>query len=265
MKKYRILIFVAVLSLSSCSKYQKLLKSNDFGLKYEKAVEFYEKGDYYRALQLFDQVIPLYRGKDKAEELFYYYAQSYYKQGDYVMASYYLKRYAKDYPGTDRAEEAWFLSAYCKYLESPKPSLDQTPTKEAISELQSFANRFPNSDRIEKVNQLIDELNAKLAKKMYNKAMLYFKMEDYRAARVTFKNLVKKFPDSEYREEALFRVVQSNFLYAENSIAGKQPERFQETIEAYDTFMTFFPDSDYKKQVDKYYKEASAFLGAAIE
>jgi outer membrane protein assembly factor BamD len=109
MKKYRILIFVAVLSLSSCSKYQKLLKSNDFGLKYEKAVEFYEKGDYYRALQLFDQVIPLYRGKDKAEELFYYYAQSYYKQGDYVMASYYLKRYAKDYPGTDRAEEAWFV------------------------------------------------------------------------------------------------------------------------------------------------------------
>ncbi len=259
-KKWAFVIVLPLLVITGCSDYQKLLKSNDYDKKYKQAVEFYEEGDYYRALQLFDQVIPVYRGKERAEDLFYYYAYSYYNQGDYIMASYYFKRFAKSFPESDRAEEAWFMSAYCKYLESPRPSLDQTNTEEAIAELQAFANRFPNSERLDRVNELIDKLWAKLEKKNYDKANLYFKMEDYQSAIVSFNNLLNDFPDTGYREEALFKILKAKYLYAKNSIYSKQAERYQEVIEAYDKLTTFFPDSEYMKEASKYKDEAMKFI-----
>jgi outer membrane protein assembly factor BamD len=249
-----------VIGLTGCSDYQKLLKSNDYEKKYETAVNLYEEGDYYRALQLFDQVIPVFRGKDRAEDLFYYYAYSYYNQGDNVMASYYFKRFAKSYPNSSRAEEAWYMSAYCKFLESPRYSLDQTNTHEAINELQAFANRHPNSERLDKVNELIDKLRAKLEKKNYEQAKLYFKMEEYQAAIVSFNNLLKNYPDTEFREESLFNILEAKYIYAKNSVSSKQPERYQEAIEAYDRLVSFYPDTEYKKKARKYQEESQTFI-----
>ncbi len=246
--------------LFGCSDYQKLLKSDDYEKKYEKAVELYNEGDYYRALQLFDQVIPVYRGKEEAEDLFYYYAYSYYNQEDYVMASYYFKKYASNFPQSERAEETEFMAAYCKYLQSPRYSLDQTKTKEAIKQLQAFANKYPNSDRIDRVNNLIDELRTKMEKKIYKKAELYHNMENYEGAVVTYKNLLEKYPDTKYREEALFKILESHYIYAKNSIPSKQMERYQNAIEAYDRLMTYYPDSEYKSKAKDMYREATSFL-----
>lgn len=259
-KKWALVVILPLLAITGCSDYQKLLKSNDYEKKYETAVEFYEKGDYYRALQLFDQVIPVYRGKEQAEDLFYYYAYSYYNQGDYVMASYYFKRFAKSFPNSSRASEAWYMSAYCKYLESPRPSLDQQNTKEAIAELQAFANRFPGSERLDEVNELMDKLRGKLEKKNYDIADLYYRMEDYQAAMVSFNNLIEDFPDTDYREEALFKILKAKYIYAKNSIRSKQEERYQEVIEAYDKLITFFPESSYREDAEEYQETAVDFI-----
>jgi len=253
-------ILLGTVLFFGCSDYQKLLKSDNYEKKYEKAVELYNQGDYYRALQLFDQVIPVYRGKEEAEDLFYYYAYSYYNQEDYVMASYYFKKFANNFPDSERAEEASFMSAYCKYLKSPRPSLDQTKTREAIKELQAFANNYPDSDRIDRVNELIDQLRSKLEKKTYDKAQLYYNMESYEAAVVTYKNLLKEYPDTKYREEALFKILKARYIYARNSIPSKKMERYQDAIEAYDRLMTYYPDSEYKSQAKEMYQEATSFL-----
>ncbi len=134
------LFLISSVALISCSKYQKLLKGADNEAKYEAAIDYYEKDDYYRALQLFDPLIAVYRGTKKAETLYYYYAYCYYKQQDYILASYYFKRFVKNSPNSDKAEECVYLSAYCTYLDSPKYNLDQTNTYEAIKDLQLFIN-----------------------------------------------------------------------------------------------------------------------------
>ena len=69
------IIFISLsLILLSCSKYQKVLKSTDFSMKYDKAIEFYNKGDFNRALPLLEELSSVYRGTDKSEEISYYYA-----------------------------------------------------------------------------------------------------------------------------------------------------------------------------------------------
>lgn len=247
---YILLISIAIL-VASCSKHQKLLKSTDNELKYEKAIEYYEVGDYYRALQLFEQLIPVYRGTNKAEKLYYYYSYSYYHEREYLMASYYFKRFSLNFPSSEFAEEASFMAAYCKYLDSPRYSLDQSVTREAIDEFQLFINRFPFGEKGNEANDYIAELRKKLERKSYNIASLYFKMEDYRAAIVSYNNLLKEYPDTEFKEDVLYKIVNAYYNYAMKSIEEKQKERFENAVKAYYDFVALYPESRYVADVDK--------------
>jgi outer membrane protein assembly factor BamD len=257
MSKYRILIIALFgILLSSCSEYQKILKSNDYNLKYKKAVEYYESGDYYRAQSLFDELVSLFKGTDKAEDILYYYADCHYQQRDYVIAAYYFDNFAKTFPYSPKSETAIYNSAYCYYLNSPRSSLDQTDTKNAINAMQYFINKYPNSDKIAEANEIIDKLHHKLEEKSYNNAKLYYKLDDYQSATIALKNSIKDFPDSKYREDILYLIVKSSFLLAEMSVPSKQGERYQNTISEYFVFIDEYPESKYLKEIEKMYIKA---------
>jgi outer membrane protein assembly factor BamD len=232
----------------SCGKHQKLIKSTDNEAKYAAAIDYYEEKDYYRALQLFQQLINFYQGTEKAEKMQFYYAYCYYHQKDYVLASYYFKRFVTNYPRSTYAEEAMFMNAYCYYQDSPASSLDQTNTYTAIKELQLFINMYSNSKRVEEANDLIDQLRAKLQRKDLDIASLYLKMRQYEAAIYSYNNVLKEYPDTDYKEEILFSVLKSNFNYAENSIPSKQAERYQATLDAYNELIFQYPETKYMKE-----------------
>jgi len=255
-----VVLLLIVFIISSCSNYQKLLKSTDNEEKYEMAIVYYNQGDYYRAKELFEEVLPFFRGTDKAEILYYYYSYCHYEQGDNILASYYFKRFTKNFPNSKYAEECLYMSAYCKSLDSPKYSLDQTNTIEAINELQLFIDVFPNSDRVTECYELINNLKLKLERKMFEISKLYLKMDHYQAAITSFNSMLKTYPNTNYREDVLFYLTESYYYYAINSIASKQKERLQETLEVYDLFVTNYPDSGYKKHADNYYKNSRKLL-----
>lgn len=245
-------IFALLLIIAtSCSKYQKLLKSDDVMLKKEAAIEYYYNEDYHRTIGLLTDIIPAFRGTSHAETLNYYYAWAHYKQRDYILAAHYFRTFTQGFPRSEHAEEFLFMSAYCKYLMSPRPSLDQTETREAISELQSFINRYPQSTRVEQANELIDELRYKLEVKSFNTAMLYFNIRDYTAAVTAFQNLIRDFPDTEYRESAMFHIVRSHFLFAENSIQTRQLERYRSVVRAHSRLVNRFPETEFLDQANR--------------
>lgn len=229
-------------------------------MKYAKAVGYYEAKDYYHALQLFDQITPFFKGTDKAEKIAYYYAYCYYNQDDYLMGNYHFKRFATAYPNSPFAEECAYMAAYCSYQESPRSSLDQTSTYDALKELQLFINKYPKSEKVAKANELMDELRNKLEKKDFDIGMLYYKMEDYKASIQIFKNLVKDYPDSQKREEVLFYILKSNYAFASKSIATKRKERFTATVEAYDDLAASFPKSERLKEARNMQKTAQKEL-----
>lgn len=254
------LLFGLFIILTSCSKYQKLLKSTDNEQKYEMAFAYFEDKDYYRAIQLFDQLQAFYRGTDKAERIAFYYAYAHYEQRDYILASYYFKQFARSYPNSKNAEESAYMSAYCNYLDSPPSSLDQTVTLDAIKDLQLFINQYPKSERVVKANGLIDELRMKLETKAYDIALLYFKMNDYKATILNFQNLIKDFPDTKYRESAMYHIAKAYYSYAEKSIDSKKAERYQHTYDAIDNFASYFPESGNIKELRTIQKNAQKQL-----
>ena len=67
MKVPHYLIVSLLFLVVGCSDFQKALKSEDLGVKNDLAQSLYDKGDYRRASQLFEQLKGAYRGKPQAE------------------------------------------------------------------------------------------------------------------------------------------------------------------------------------------------------
>ena len=250
----RYCLFLSIgLILFSCSDYNKLLKSSDYNKKYEEAVKYYENKDYTKSLALFEELVSVFRGTSKAEKIMYYYAYATYSTGDYLLAGYHFNNFVKTFPASDKTEECSFMAAYCYYLESPTYTLDQMDTKNAMKEMQLFLNKYPESKRKDECNELISKLHTKLEQKNYEISKQYYFLEDYKAAIVSFENFLKEFPDTRYREEVMYLIVKSNYLYAIRSIESKKSERFKSLLESYNKFASHFSaDSKYGREVEDY-------------
>ena len=218
--------------------------------KLDYAIKLYKKGQYYKALPLFEELITVYRGTKKAEQTYYYYSFTNYQLGDYETAAYDFDNYTKTYPNSEYAEECAYMHAYCYYQDSPNYSLDQTSTLKAINEFQLFIDQHLHSSRVEECNKLIDELRFKLETKDYQNAKLYYHMEDYKAAVTSLGNLVKDFPSTKYREESMFLIVKSAYLLAENSIESKKNERYTNALTSYGEFTAAYPQSEFRKEAN---------------
>ncbi|HXB13373.1 MAG TPA: outer membrane protein assembly factor BamD [Bacteroidia bacterium] len=246
-----------VLFLSSCGgDYQKIRKSSDTQTKYNAAVSYYKAGSYIKALPLFEELLSIYRGTEKAQDLNYYYAYCNYHLMDYVMAQYYFTTYYRTYPHTPRAEECEFMRAFCEYLLSPIYSLDQTDTKKAIESFQTFVDDYPNSAHVKESNHYIDLLREKLAKKYFENAKQYYTTEYYNAASTALANYIKAYPDSKFVEEASFIIIEADYKYAINSVEKQQTVRLQKVIEDYTKFVANYPNSEHIKQANSLYKDA---------
>ncbi len=254
------LFLLSALFVTGCSEYQKVLKSTDLNLKLKKANEYYEKENYYKALPLYEELVSIYRGTARAEEVYYKYSYCEYYLLDLYLASYRFENFTKTFPNSKYREECTFMAAYCDYLMSPKTSLEQSATYDAIRKLQLITEQYPNSKYADSSEVLLDELRFKLETKAFENAHLYYKTEYYESAVVAFKNVLKRFPDTEYREEVYFGILQAQYELAINSIESKKKERFDKTIQAYIKFADSFPNSSYMIRAESIYEESKLKL-----
>ena len=247
-------LLIALLSgaaLCGCGDFNKLLKSNDYEKKYEKAFEYYDAKKYDRALQLFDQIMPIYKGLEKGEKVMYYYTMCNYLIKDYYSAGYYFRRFAQTYPNSSYNEEAMYMGAYCYYLDSPKSSLDQESTQMAIKEMEVFLSKYPETSKKDSCNMLLDELRLKLQTKSYDNAFLYYKLGYLKAASRSLRNSLDEYPDSPYREEMMYYIAKSLYRYAENSVNEKKFERYQDASVNINTYLKSYPEGKYIRDVQK--------------
>jgi outer membrane protein assembly factor BamD len=254
------IVLVISLLVSSCGEYSKLLKSTDYELKKNKVKEYYEKGQYIKTTELLAQVLPKYRATEEAEGLNWMNAQSYFGMKDYLMAGTEFRNFSDLYPYSKNAEEANFLAAMCDYYQSPRAELDQENTRNAINGFTLFLSRFPASAKAEEARLHMKELQERLVQKAYLSSKLYYERKEYKAAIVALGNCLKEYPETKYREEMMYLKLSSLYLYAERSVAAKQKERYQSTLDDYYSFMEEFPKSSFSREVTRIYQSTGRVL-----
>lgn len=246
--RFFILIFISVF-IFGCGGFSKVLKSTDAEYKLRMAEQYYVKKKYMYAQQLYEDVLPYYKGKPEFEDIYYKYAFTAYNQKDYLNAENLFKTYLEIFPNSNRAEEIEFMRAYTFYKQSPKPELDQTNTIKAMGMMQTFINTHPNSPRVKEAAEIIETGRNKLEIKDYKSAQLYFDTEQFRAAAVSFNTLTNTYPDSEKVDEYMLMAIKAYYRFAQMSVQDKKEERFKKVIEECNEFIDRYPQSPLKDEV----------------
>jgi outer membrane protein assembly factor BamD len=256
-----IALFIVILSLSGCtSKFQKILKNKDTDFKVQMAEKYLQAKKYRDAQQIFENVMPFVKGTPRYEELYLKWANAYYLDKDYENAENLFKTFIEYFPNTARSQEAEFYRAYTYYKRSPKPELDQTTTNKAIQLMQAFIDAHPTNTRVKEASDVIDACRAKLELKDYKTASLYESLALYRAAAISYGLLSDNYPDSKNADKYKLLTVKAYYLFAENSFADKQKERFEKVIEEYNDFVDRFSDSPLLPEAKKIKKQTDNFL-----
>ena len=255
-----IIVLIGIFS-TACSEFRTIQKSTDWRVKYEAAMDYYQEGDYYKAVVLFEEILPFVKTEKEGEEVLFFYAYSYYNyKNQYLLAQHYFTQFFQTYNRSERAEEAYYMAAYCLYLDSPLYNLDQSSTKEAISSMQNFLNRYPNSQYGEEATRIIDEMQVKLELKAYENCKQYYRLSKFKSAVIAFENFEKDYPDSDYMEEIRYLKIDSQFNLAKLSIYARQKERYLEAIEFYEKFIDRYPQSPYLDDAENIYKDSQSEL-----
>ncbi|MEA4867248.1 Outer membrane protein assembly factor BamD [bioreactor metagenome] len=263
MKYIKIAIFSLVLALStaSCkSQFDALVQSNDVDEIYKGAFKYFNDGKYLKAADLFDRLLLSVRGTNRDDTVQFYLGLSNYKFGDYTIAEANFDQFLSVFPRSPFTEEAKYLRIECMYGSTYRYELDQNPTYKAMSAINVFLYEYPESKYLKRMRDMLVDLQERLDKKSFESAKLYYTIEDYKAAAFALKNVLKENSENQYREEVLYYIVASNYQYATNSIKEKQRERFLSLVDEYYNFVSEYPESSYRKELDKMFEQAQQYL-----
>lgn len=258
---YLTIALAAVSAVSCKSQFTKLLASYDENLKYQKAFEYFDAEKYAKAAQLFESVSISSGGTAREDTVLYYWGLSNYKSNDFVTAETNFSNFVTMFPSSPFVDEAAFYRIDCMYKATLRYELDQKPTHVALEAINEYLASERESHYRGECEKMITDLNGRLDRKAYESAKLYYKMEDYLAARTALRNVLKDNSDNIYREDILYYTCMSSYKFSKMSISEKQKDRYMEFVDDYLNFIGEFPESIYRKEIDAMYHKSLKELG----
>ncbi len=254
MKLYGVLFLTFL--LVSCNGINKVLKNKDPQYKLRMAEQYFAKKKYNFAQQIYEDIMPYFRGAPEFEDIYYKYAYTAYYQRDYLNADNLFKTFLEIYPNSSKAEEMDYMRGYTYYKQSPKPALDQTNTIKAMGMMQTFINTHPGSPRNKEANEIIEISRKKLEVKEHNAAQLYFDLGQFRASAVAYNTLLNTYPESLKGDEYKMMAIKAYFRFAELSVEEKRAERFEKVVDECNEFIDRFPESPLAKEAQQFLSQS---------
>lgn len=213
MRKISSVLIFCVLSLVlfGCAG-RRAAGPNSIEERFARGQAFFEKERWSRAAEDFNWVVLNNPAGSLATKAQYYYAESLYQQKQYVEAQIEFERLLRRWADTEHLIEARYRIVRCLVLQSPRYYYEQKATLDAIDELQTFIDDFPESAQREEAEALIDELRLKMARKNYESGRLYLKWRRWSPARLYFEKVLSQYYDTAYADEACVGIVVSYLL-----------------------------------------------------
>lgn len=129
-------------------------------------------------------------------------ADLYYKQGEYEQAVVEYEAFLNRHPGHRETQHAMYFLAMSYYKLKKSPDRDPTYARKALESFREFKNRFPDYEQMNKVDNRIRKCKDILAEREIYIGNFYMREDNYKAAYERYDNVLEKFPDSKYVDEA---------------------------------------------------------------
>lgn len=239
--KLSLFLLAAAVFFSACGSSKNDINTDDPQKAFDIAKRKYDKKEYVDAIDDLSFIKIRFPGTEVSDKVQYYLASSYYYQKEFIMAAYEFESFVKNFPLSPLMPEAKYMLGNTYYGLSPKYSLDQEFTKEAINQYLSFIESYPQDKNVADAENKVKELRNKLAYKDYWTAELYMKTDNYKAASLYFQAVYDEYIDSDWADDAMVG-------HAEAYIGGRKYEEAKKVLEK---FKKLFPNSSLKTKADR--------------
>jgi outer membrane protein assembly factor BamD len=205
---------------------------------YEKGNESLEKHRWLTAREYFRRILDTYPQSNYRPDAKLGIGDSYLGENStesLILAVNEFREFLTFYPTSPRADYAQLKLGMTHYKQMRKPQRDQSETREAIHEFETFVERYPNSALMEEGKQRLREARDRLSTHEYEVGVFYYKQRWYPGAIDRLRALLKIDPGFTHRDGAYY------FL-AESLMKVKLPA---EALPYYDKLLAEFETSEY--------------------
>jgi len=214
-KFYILIFFIFLISCSSNQEKITVLDDEDIESQmidaYKKGYEELEKGDVIYAAKQFNEAELLYPQSEWAPKAVLLAAYAFYSQDYYPRAIAEIERFIKKYPKHKNIDYAYFLLAMCYYENIIDEKKDLEPLLLSKQKFEFIIANYPDTDFAQDSKFKIDLINDILASKEMHIGIYYLKNKKWIAAINRFKYVVENYQTTIYIEEALHRLVETNY------------------------------------------------------
>jgi outer membrane protein assembly factor BamD len=159
----------------------------------------------------------------------------------YVLAINEYREFLNFYPTSKRAHYAQFKLGEAHFNQMKSPMRDQTETRDAIREFQTYVQRFPAESLIDEAKQKLRASKDRLDEWELGVAEHYFRIKWYPGAIGRLEPMLKADPQFTGRDKAYY-------LLASSWEKAKQPAR---ALPVYERLVNEFEQSDYLEVAKK--------------
>ncbi len=208
----------------------------------------FDDGDYLEATTEFEIVKLQFPGSIVADDAQFYMGESRFNKEEYLLAVEEYRTLKRNMASSPLIPAAQYRIGLSYYNLAPRPSLDQTYTRQAIDEFQAFVEYYPLDERRADAEEKIRELNGRLAEKLYESAEQYVDLGYHRSAGVYFDLVIQQYHDSPYAELSYLGKIKSLLTRGRSGEAreeiAKLLERFPSTTlrEEVEEILASLPD-----------------------
>ena len=210
-----ICLLILLNSCKSNNEKVSIIKNENLELQmidaYKEGYEELENGDVIYAAKKFNEAELLYPQSEWAPKAVLLAAYSFYSQNYYDEALSELDRFFKKYPKHKNLDYAHFLYAMCYYENIIDEKKDLEPLLLSKKRFEFIVQNYPNTDFAQDAQYKINLIKDVMASKEMYIGKYYLKKKKWAAAINRFKNIIEKYETTIYVEEALHRLVETNY------------------------------------------------------
>ena len=216
-KLFYITLITLTIFLTSCSKEKKItvINETDINLQmislYEEGYQELLNGDTLYAANKFREAELIFPQSEWAPMASLMSAYAYYSDDYYLEAIDQIKDYMRKYPNHINNDYAHFILAMCYYENIVDEKRDLEPLLNSKKEFELIIREYPDTDFALDAKFKIELIKDRLAGKEMFIGRHYLKSKKWIPALNRFKNVLENYETTVYVEEALFRLVETNY------------------------------------------------------
>lgn len=241
------IFLIALFTLSGCGKKNNLSVMTQQEL-FDYGKTHFDNKKYTKAINAFQTLVYNYPGADIIDTAQYYLSLSYFSNKEYELAQVEFNRLAVNYPSSVYFTQALFMKAVCYFEGTPKHyGLDQSDLKQAIKLFEDFIVDYPESELVKDAQAYIAKAKAREAHKAFDSGIVYERLGAYKSAEIYFQLVLDDYTDSEYADDASFKLA---YMKYKRKLYNEAETKFKD-------FTVVFQDSEFIPEANKLAMESA--------